>query len=150
MTSDNSIGSIAEAISEEADPEKSLETRPEEKWPSALATLASARLAIISEESGHAAGVYGKKIALGALVGICVVTFWIFLLVGIIGIVPIYSGLAWYHVAFIVAGLHLLIVFGAILLLKEKTAAVFSITKSEFSKDKLWLSSVKQESTFRS
>ena len=141
---------MAEAISEETDPEKSLETRPGEKWPAALATLASARLAIISEESGHAAGVFGKKIALGVLAGICVVMFWIFLLVGIIGVVPMLSGMAWYYVAFIIAGLHLLIVLVAILLLKGKTAAIFSITKSEFSKDKLWLSSVKQESTFKS
>lgn len=150
MTSETSIGSIAEAISEETDPENSLETPPSEKWTSAIVTLASARLAIFTAESGHAAGIFGKKIAYAAVAGICMVMFWLFVLVGSVGVIATYSGMAWFHVAFIIAGIHFFILLGAILSLKGKTEPVFNITKSEFNKDKLWLSSVKQESTFKS
>lgn len=138
---------MAEAIAEEADSDQSTGGAPSEKWPSALATLVSARIAIISEESRDAIEVFSGKAALVAICVFCCFIFWLALMVGLIGGLAAVSSLAWYHVAFILAGVHLLVGIVTVMLLTKKSPPVFTITKSEFTKDKLWLASVKQEST---
>lgn len=147
MTSENGIGSMAEAIAEEADSDQSSEGSASEKWPSALATLLSARIAIVSVESRDALAVFLGKAALGFAAAFCGFIFWLTLIVGLIGGIPQVSALAWFHVAFILAGLHLLAAVVSVAMLLKQPPPVFTVTKSEFTKDKLWLSSVKQEST---
>lgn len=147
MTSDTGIGSMAEAIAEEADPGTSAANDPVEKWPSALATLASARIAIISAEAGDASAIFLVKAIWGVVGILCGVAFWILLLVGLIGFIPKLTPLTWFQVTFIIAAIHLVIAIIALVSIQKKTAPVFTITKSEFSKDKQWLSSVKHRST---
>ncbi len=147
MTDDDGIGSMAEAIAEEADSDSASAATSSEKWPGALATLASARIAIISAESGDAVAMAAKKALYAAIAVVALLGFWLVALVGVIGLIPQISGLTWYQVAFIIAGLHLAVAIVAALLLVKKSAPVFTLTKSEFIKDKQWLSSVKSKST---
>ncbi|MEP2775729.1 MAG: phage holin family protein [Luteolibacter sp.] len=119
-----------------------------ENWPSALGALVSARIAIISEEARIAAESTVKKVALAVVAAITGLLFWVILMAGLIGFVPsLTSGLAWFHVALIIAGIHLLVAIIAILLLKKKSPPSFSLTRSEFEKDRQWLSKSKQNPT---
>ncbi|MGJ8643112.1 MAG: phage holin family protein [Luteolibacter sp.] len=122
-----------------------------EKWTSALGALVSSRLAIISAEARVAAEITAKKAILAAIAAITGLLFWIILMAGLIGFIPsIVCGLAWYHVALIIAGLHLLVVLIAVLLLKKKTPTPFSLTRTEFEKDRQWLSKTQQHPTSKS
>lgn len=114
----------------------------------AISALISARLAIISAEAKIAAETTVKKVILAAVAAITGLLFWIILMAGLIGFIPtLYTCLAWYHVALIIAGLHLFVVLVAILLLKKKTPPPFSHTRTEFEKDRQWLSKTKQKTT---
>ena len=149
MTSDNGIASMAEAIAEEADPDEAPPSSAAEKWPAALATLVSARIAIISAESGQAISIAAKKALWAAIAAFCLLSTWVALLVGMIGWIAQLTGLAWFYILFLVAALHFVVALISIALLKKKSSSVFGITKSEFTKDKQWLSSVKQAPTSR-
>ena len=70
--------------------------------------------------------------------------FWIALMAGLTGLIATLGlGLAWYHVSLIIAGLHLLVVIIAVLLMRKKTPPTFSLTRTEFEKDRQWLKNQK-------
>ncbi len=140
---------MAEAIAEEADPQAIPEQSSVEKLPSALVTLITARIAIISAESGEAFSLATRKAILGLTGAIFLLLCWVLVLAALMGAVPAVSSLQWYHVAFIAAGFHLVLVVIAVLGLRKKTAPTYTITKSEFNKDRQWLTTVKNESTSR-
>lgn len=119
-----------------------------ENWSAAVSSLLTARLAIISAEAKIAAESTVKKVVLAAVAAVAGLLFWLILMAGLIGLIPsLTCALSWYHVALIIAGLHLLVVLIAILLLKKKTPPPFSLTRSEFEKDRQWLSKTKQNPT---
>lgn len=116
-----------------------------QNWSSALVTLLSSRISIICTEARIAAESTARKVALAAIAGLTVFLFWIILMAGLIGFIPTLAcSLAWYHVALIIAGLHLLVALIAILLLRKKSPPPFSITRTEFQKDRQWLSKTKE------
>jgi uncharacterized membrane protein YqjE len=119
-----------------------------ENWSAALGTLVSSRIAIISAEARIAAESSIKKVALAVVAAITGLLFWIILMAGLIGFFPsVIHSLAWYHVALIIAGMHLLVAVIAALLLKKKSPPTFSLTRSEFEKDRQWLSKTKKTPT---
>lgn len=146
MIADEGIGGMVKKIAEAANPQPSPPQASVEKWPAALVTLISARIAIISAESGEAFSVAARKVLIGLIGAFSIVVCWLLLLVALMGAIPAVSTLLWYHVAFIAAGFHLLLVIIAFLGLKKKSAPIFTITKSEFNKDRQWLTNVKNES----
>lgn len=116
-----------------------------ESWSTAINELVSTRLAIISAEAKLAAQSTVKKVVLVILAATSGLLCWIILMAGLIGFIPTLTcALAWYHVALIIAGLHLLVVLISVLLLKRKTPPPFSHTRTEFEKDRQWLSKTKQ------
>lgn len=140
---------MADSIDEKEDSNDAGTGIPADSWPAALAALASARIAIISAESRNAVGSILSKIVWAAVAALCALFAWITLLAGLIGFVPQITALDWFHVAFILAGIHLLIILIAVILLKKKSPPVFEVTKAEFMKDKQWLSSVNKEPNSR-
>lgn len=119
-----------------------------ENWSAAVSSLLTARLAIISAEAKIAAESTVKKVILAAVAALTGLLFWLTLMAGLIGLIPsLTCALSWYHVALIIAGLHLLVALIAVMLLKKKTPPPFSLTRSEFEKDRQWLSKTKQNPT---
>lgn len=138
---------MAEAISEETDPDKIENAGVGVKIPSAIISLISSRIAIISAEGGTAAEVYLRKLTCALVAFGCVSVSWLILMAAVIGIAPQHTGLTWYQAALVVAGLHLVVAVIAILMAMKRTAPLFTVTLSEFKKDKSWINSVKNTQT---
>lgn len=141
-----------EAISPQIDSAAKSEPDPthsdNDNWFTSISALVSTRLAIISAEAKIIVESTVKKVILAVVAAITAFLFWVILMAGLIGFLPTLSDhLAWYHVALIIAGLHLLVVLIAVLLLKKKTTPPFSHTRTEFKKDRQWLSKTKQNPT---
>ena len=115
---------------------------------SSFKALASSRIALLTAEARIAVESTVKKLILAAIAAITALLFWIILMAGLIGLIPtLVCSLFWYHIALIIAGLHLTIFIIAILLLKKKNPPPFSLTRTEFEKDRQWLSKTPQNPT---
>ena len=141
MTSEESTqpssGSEAEANPQATDYEK-------QAWPAAFGTLVSSRFAIASAEAKLAVGSTAKKAVFAVVAALAALFFYLTLLAGLIGLfASLSSALDWYHVALIIAGVHLLVVIIAALLMMKKTPPTFSLTRTEFEKDRQWLKNQK-------
>lgn len=150
MTENTGLESMADAISEEAHSDSLKETSAEGKWPSALLSLLTARLAIVSAEGRAASAVAARKIMWLAIAGIGLLLCWVIGIAAMIGLAAELTALSWYHVGFIVALIHLLIAIFGFSQLKKKTIPSFPVTRSEFDKDRIWLTNVKNQSTSKS
>ena len=144
------IASAAEAIAEEADHSASKPDSPAGKLPSAITSLLSARIAIISAESNYATSVLTTKFLWAVVAGGCALIALLLILVAGIGLIAAMTGLSWFYVAFIVAAVFLLVAIIGVSLIRKKTMPLFPITRSEFEKDRTWLTSIKTKSTSKS
>ncbi|MFD2255749.1 phage holin family protein [Luteolibacter algae] len=114
-------------------------------WKEALACLISSRLAIFQVESRQAAQTGVSKIIFLSIAGIAILFSWILLMAGAVGGIASVTALAWYHAAFIIAGIHILVAVIMILLGGRKTAPSFPLTRAEFDKDREWLNQLKKQ-----
>ncbi len=110
-------------------------------WKTALVALLSARLEMFSIEAKHASSAAAGKFALLAAGLFGMLSAWILTLAASIGAISAATGWQWYHIAFISAGVHLLIggALLAMLMVKSGKHASFPVTRAEFRKDREWL-----------
>ncbi len=144
------IAAAAEAIASEADESASKPDSAVGKLPSALTSLLSARVAIISAESQHATAILSVKLLWAIIAGVCSIIALLFVVAGLTGLLSDATGLAWFHAAFIMGGVFLLVVLFAVFRIRRKTSPIFPITRSEFEKDRTWLTSIKTKSISKS
>lgn len=109
-------------------------------WREALVTLAASRFAIFEHEAKTAARGIGRAAMLGIAAIMAFVFFWILANAALVGWLASATALAWYQLAGIIAGVHL--VAGVVLLFVLRTTRKpsFAITREEFRKDRAWLS----------
>ena len=120
---------------------------PATNWRTALADLLGARLALIQLELKQAAQAGVKRGLLFAGGALALLFAWGILAAGIIGAVSACTGLAWYWVALITGGVHLIAAIILIVLGKRPSpGASFEITVSEFKKDRAWLETLQPKS----
>ncbi len=145
MTSDTGIPFESPVGGKLPDQEPPSETKLPESWKEAFGTLVSSRIAIIQAESGEAVSTGVKKAVLVAVIALSALLIWILVLAGAVGAIAAATELMWYHMAFIAAGVHLIIAIIAVFLVKAKSAAPFPMTRAEFEKDKAWLNQLSKK-----
>ncbi len=150
MTSESGIASAAEAIAEDADESSAKPDSAMGRLPSAVTSLLSARIAIMSSEARHATAVVSSKVIWAIIAACCATLFLLLLITGLIGLISSLTGLAWFYVTLIVASVFLLAVAIAFHLITRKSNPVFPITRAEFEKDRKWLTRIKTKSTSKS
>lgn len=113
-------------------------------WQSALAEFVGTRIELIRLESQEAAKVAKKRTSLTITLAIIASTAWLSFIVGIIGLVDhYYSSITWWMAALAAAGIHALIAIILLSKLKQPTPPLFTVTRSEFQKDRLWMQHLK-------
>jgi len=112
-------------------------------WQSALAEFVSTRVELIRLESQEAAKVAKKRTSLTITLAIIASTAWLSFIAGIIGLTSQYSSITWWMAALAAAALHAIIAGILISKLKQPTPPLFTVTRSEFQKDRLWMQHLK-------
>ena len=112
-------------------------------WQSALAEFVSTRVELIRLESQEAAKVAKKRTCLTITLAIIASTAWLSFIAGIIGLTSQYSSITWWMAALAAAALHAIIAGILISKLKQPTPPLFTVTRSEFQKDRLWMQHLK-------
>jgi uncharacterized membrane protein YqjE len=112
-------------------------------WQSALAEFVSTRVELIRLESQEAAKVAKKRTSLTITLAIIASTAWLSFIAGIIGLTDQYSSITWWMAALAAAALHAIIAGILISKLKQPTPPLFTVTRSEFQKDRLWMQHLK-------
>jgi len=115
----------------------------EHSWQSALAEFVGTRLELIRIESQEAAQVAKKRTSLTIALSIIASAAWLSFIAGIIGLTAHYSNVTWWMSALAAAGIHALIAIMLISRLKQPTPPLFTATRSEFQKDRLWMQHLK-------
>jgi uncharacterized membrane protein YqjE len=116
---------------------------PPNKWWEALQCLVASRLALVKIETKEAVGGVMKSIILLFVAVICLLFMWGLALAGAIGAIASVSGWAWWWVTLAAAALHLLVAAVCIGVAKS-SRETFSVTRSEFQKDREWLKSLQK------
>jgi hypothetical protein len=114
-------------------------------WQSAFAEFATTRVELIRLESRDAARTAIQKTieALG-LAGVALLA-WLCLLAGIIGALQHFTDWPWWTFALLLGAIHGLIAWRFAVLLKRPGAPAFPLTRAEFTKDRLWMKSLKKQ-----
>jgi uncharacterized membrane protein YqjE len=118
-------------------------TPAEHSWQSVLAEFVGTRLELIRIESQEAAQVAKKHIRITIALSIIGTTAWLSFITGIIGLTAHYSSVTWWMSALAVAGIHALIAIILLCKLKQPIHPLFTFTRSEFKKDRLWMQHLK-------
>lgn len=112
-------------------------------WVEAILGLVESRASIISIESKDALkSAYAKFIPL-AICLFCILAAWVLAIAAAIGCLAVATGWMWYQITFAIASLHLVIALVALLVAKQSKPAPFPVTRSEFKKDREWLTQLK-------
>lgn len=113
-------------------------------WQSALAEFVSTRVELIRLESQEAAKVAKKRTSLTITLAIIAAVAWLSFIAGIIGLADhYYSSITWWMAALAAAALHAIIAGILISKLKKPAPPLFTVTRSEFQKDRLWMQHLK-------
>lgn len=111
---------------------------PPANWREALADLVSARAALVEIEAREVAKRASQKgIAVGVLLGALFFT-WALLLAGGIGLLAAKLEISWGWIALAAALLHGIAAALAVVKLRAPSPPSFSITRSEFERDREW------------
>lgn len=110
-----------------------------DSWLGSLAALASDRVALFRHEARGAGRFLVRTVILGLVAVVASVCCWALLVAGVVAMLAVATGWAWYAWAMIAAGLHLLVALGSLLLLKSASPPEFPLTRSEFQNDRTWL-----------
>ena len=115
-------------------------------WKAAASEFVRARLDLIGLEAKEAAQVAAKKAAVGVIAAIAAFFAWMLICAGLIGwIAAAHPDWAWFWIALVMAGVHVLVILIAVIKLRAKEQPPFPITRSQLVKDKEWLESLKQK-----
>ncbi len=113
-------------------------------WKATLAEFVDARLDLIRLEARDAGREAARRAAIVIVITGASLAAWFMGIAGLIGWIAGATGWPWYFVALGGTALHFLIaVIGALFLKKGTT--LFPITRSELSKDREWLQTIKDE-----
>lgn len=112
-------------------------------WQSALAEFVGTRLELIRIESLEAALVAKKRSCLTIALAIIASTAWLAFIAGITGLITHYSSVTWWMSALALAGIHALIAIALISKLKQPAPPLFTVTRAEFQKDRIWMQQLK-------
>lgn len=117
-----------------------------EKWKVAAAEFVQSRIELIRLDAREAAQEAAKKAVAASIAAICAAFGWLIVCAGLIGFISVSKPeWPWYHVAFVIAGVHGLVMLIAIAVLRGKSKPAFTLTRSEFAKDQAWLESLKKK-----
>lgn len=108
-------------------------------WVEAVLDLVESRASIISIESKDALKSASAKFIPLAVSLFCILAAWVFAIAAVIGYLAAATVWKWYQITFAIAGLHLVIALVALLLAQKSKPAPFPVTRSEFKKDREWL-----------
>ena len=113
-------------------------------WQSALAEFVSTRVELIRLESQEAAKAAKKRTSLTITLAIIAAVAWLSFIAGIIGLADhYYTSITWWMAALAAAALHAIIAGILISKLKKPAPPLFTVTRSEFQKDRLWMQHLK-------
>ena len=113
-------------------------------WKDALQGLASSRIALIQHESREAAGQVARRVVAAIAAVICVFFTWALLVAGGIAIVSDATGWRWGWVTIGAAAIHLLAAVIFARTANSRGAETFPITRSEFQKDREWITNLQK------
>ncbi|BCU79108.1 phage holin family protein [Luteolibacter sp. LG18] len=111
---------------------------PPANWREAVADLVSARVALIELEAREAARGAGRKGVLAAILGGAAFFTWALVLAGVIPLLAAAFGVAWGWIALGLALLHAIVAGIALTMLRKPEPPAFSLTRSEFQRDREW------------
>ncbi len=114
-------------------------------WIEALISLITARLALIQLEAKGAITGWVKRIALIAAAAVLALFAWGFLVAGGISWIAEKTDWSWGLIALGGGALHLIIGGVLIMLAKSPAGGAFSVTRSEFIKDREWIKTLQQK-----
>jgi uncharacterized membrane protein YqjE len=112
---------------------------PPANWRTALADLLGARISLFQLEAKEATGIFVKKAIFFAAAAILLLLGWVIFVAAIVGAISDKGDFAWYWVALIAAGIHLLIAGILVQLARRPAPPAFQILAAEFKKDREWL-----------
>ncbi|GAA5484404.1 phage holin family protein [Haloferula sargassicola] len=113
-------------------------------WKAVVHEFVDARLGLIKLEAREAGREAARRTAIAVVIAGAALAAWALTLAGVIGWIARSAGWPWFFVALGAAVLHLLIAgIGALLL--RQGSALFPLTRSELSKDREWLQTLKNE-----
>jgi len=116
-----------------------LSSRPEPGMKDSAAAWFATRLELVALEAREAARLAVKRGLLAGFFGGMVMFAWVSLMAGGIGWISVGTGIAWYWVAMMVAGLHGVVAVVVGVVFARCGFPVFETTRSELEKDLLWL-----------
>jgi uncharacterized membrane protein YqjE len=117
-------------------------------WIEAIPALLVSRMGILQIEAQDALEVAIRKLIFSGVLAFFLMTAWMLLAAGLIGLISMHFNIAWYFAAFLIGAVHLLIAFLMRLAIKRsKSIESFPITREEFEKDREWLNQLKNRSS---
>lgn len=119
-------------------------------WTQALAALSSSRAAILKIEGKKVASDLIVKVGLVIIAVLGLLFSWILLMIGLVGVLTVYTILNWWQASFAIAGGHVVIAIVLLLIAKAIGSEPFPVTRKEFEKDREWLNQLKQQSKSQS
>lgn len=111
----------------------------------ATSSFISARIELIKLEARDASQEAVKRGLLLAIILIGTFLVWLLGVAGLIGWIAESQSWHWFFVTLAFAGVHLLIVIIAAVLLKKPAPSSFPLTRAELSKDQAWLETLKKD-----
>lgn len=118
---------------------------PPEGWKNLLVEFIDARLSLIRLEARDAGKEAARRGAIVVMITGAGLATWGLTLAGIIGWISANREWPWYFVALGIALLHLIIAAAGLLLLKQRSAPSFPLTRSELAKDREWLQTINNQ-----
>ena len=118
-------------------------TPPINDWQAALSELISSRIELIRLESSEATRIAAKKTTQAIIIAVCLATAWFALMVSITCLIHHFCKVDWWLITLILATLHFILAMVFFTQLKQSSAPIFPVTRTEFQKDRLWLQRIK-------
>ena len=113
-------------------------------WLESSLELITNRLRLVQIESRD----FGKRALRYAViyscVAVCALVSWIIIVASLVALISTAAGWQWPWVALGIAGIHLLVAGGLIVLAFSTKGESFPVTLSEFKKDREWIANLKK------
>lgn len=116
-------------------------------WGAAASEFINARLDLIRLEAREAGRSAARRAAVAVVAIAAMIAGWFVFVAGIIGWVSTVNGWPWFWVTLGTAGVHFLVAVICLAALRRPSPPGFPITRSELSKDREWLRSLKNPPT---
>jgi hypothetical protein len=130
-------------MTERPSPAPETDLPPPNDWQTALAELVSSRMELIRLESTEASRIAAKKTSQAIVIAVCLAAAWLGFMVSITCLIHHYCKIEWWLITLILATLHFILALVFLSQLKQPSAPIFPVTRTEFQKDRLWLQRIK-------